>query len=128
MNTKLVTLLEQGDKRTVKGVEDAVNVILENPSQIRELLDAFSDTNEELNMRCADTLQKVFSKQPSLLQPYKKELLSILLQYDQKEVRWHMAQILPSLQLTNKESLQAFNIWGKDFHTSNSSILKTFSL
>src|SRR5690606_22993415 len=48
--------------------------------------------------------------------------------YSQKEVRWHMAQILPHLQLTDKESLRALNIWKKDFHTSNSSILKTFSM
>jgi hypothetical protein len=84
--------------------------------------------DEGLAMRAADALQKVFIRQPELVQPHTSQLVALLLTHSQKEVRWHLAQILPHLNLTKDQVKQVAQIWQDDFYNSTSSIVKTFSL
>jgi hypothetical protein len=56
-----------------------------------------------LRMRAADAVEKISSQEPRLLKPFKSELLGLLVETDQKELRWHLAQMIPRLPLTKKE-------------------------
>jgi hypothetical protein len=51
--------------------------------------------DEALAMRASDALQKVGAKRPTLLEPYRSDLIRICQYNPQKEVQWHMAQMLP---------------------------------
>lgn len=128
MNKSVLSYLIKGDKRTVTGVNLAVDAILKDTQLINDLLRAYDKDNEALNLRLSDTLQKVQEKDASLLKPYCKQIFMIFNEYEQKEVRWHMAQILPHLDLNREQLSRAVAIWQSDFYTSSSSIVRTFSL
>lgn len=64
---------------------------------------------------------------PEFLQPFKKTILRLAGRSRQQEVRWHMAQIIPRLQLTSKERAVAVDLLF-DYLTDKSKIVVTFSL
>jgi hypothetical protein len=51
-------------------------------------------------MRAADAVEKVTRQRPDLLQPWKKPILEQLSVLPEKELRWHIAQLIPRLTLT----------------------------
>lgn len=56
-----------------------------------------------LRMRAADAVEKASRERPELLAPFKAKLLREVAEVEQQEVRWHLAQILPRLQLDAEE-------------------------
>jgi hypothetical protein len=70
---------------------------------MRELMGCFWSESPVLRMRAADAVEKISSQKPDLLKPFKSELLGLLFETDQKELRWHLAQMIPRLPLTKKE-------------------------
>ena len=54
-------------------------------------------------MRAADATEKVTRKHRALLQPYKKELLGLMTEAQEQELRWHLAVMVPRLPLNAKE-------------------------
>jgi len=54
-------------------------------------------------MRCADVTEKVSVVHPEWLEQHKRALLSFASTVQEKEVRWHMAQMLPRLELSPSE-------------------------
>jgi hypothetical protein len=80
-----------------------------------------------VRMRAADAAEKVTSRRPDLLQPYKRKLLAIAGGSDQQEVRWHSALMIPRLKLTAKERAVAVDILF-DYLRDHSSIVKTFAM
>jgi hypothetical protein len=80
-----------------------------------------------LRMRAADAVEKISSQEPRLLKPFKSELLGLLVETDQKELRWHLAQMIPRLPLTKKEWQRAVEGL-RGYLRDHSSIVKTFAL
>jgi hypothetical protein len=78
-------------------------------------------------MRAADAIEKITLRNPALLQPYKRQLLELAGRTDEKEVRWHMAQLLPRLELSEAQRAVALDIL---FHylRDSSSIVKTSAM
>jgi hypothetical protein len=56
-----------------------------------------------VRMRAADAAEKVTGKHRELLQPYKDELLGLLAETQQQELRWHLAVLVPRLELNARE-------------------------
>ncbi len=80
-----------------------------------------------VRMRAADATEKVTRTHRELLQPYKKELLGLLAEVQEQELRWHLAAMVPRLQLNAKEcqvAISSLNGYLED----RSSIVKTFAL
>jgi hypothetical protein len=50
-------------------------------------------------MRAADAAEKVSAKKPRLLDRHKAELLGLLAEAEQIELRWHLALMIPRLRL-----------------------------
>jgi hypothetical protein len=61
-------------------------------------------------MRSADAIEKASRKQPDLLEGYKRALLRLFHSDEQKEIRWHLLQMLPRMRLTQKEQRDAFHL------------------
>ena len=78
-------------------------------------------------MRAADAFEKASTQHPEYLQPLKTRLLHGAARNEQQEVRWHLAQILPRLNLSAKEREMAVSILTTYFDDRNK-IVKAFSM
>jgi HEAT repeat protein len=78
-------------------------------------------------MRCADVAEKVSAAHPEWLQRHKQVLLSFASTVQEKEVRWHMAQMIPRLELSPSERRRAVALLFK-YLEDGSQIVKTFSM
>ena len=78
-------------------------------------------------MRAADAAEKISVKKPRVLDRYKPELLGLLAETQQIELRWHLAQMVPRLRLTAPESGCASAAL-QSYLEDRSSIVKTFAL
>jgi len=70
-----------------------------------------------LVMRAADAVEKVTREYKEYLQPHKRQLLSIASNASNKELKWHIAQLLPRLELTAEERQQVWHFlsyWAKN--------------
>jgi hypothetical protein len=78
-------------------------------------------------MRAADAAEKVTRKNHELLQPHKKELLGLMAEVEQQEMRWHLAVMLPRLPLNPRERALVATLLTR-YLADRSSIVKTFAL
>ncbi len=80
-----------------------------------------------VRMRAADAAEKVSRKNPELLAPYKAQLLGLMAEAEQQELRWHLAAMVPRLALNaNERQCAADSLRG--YLGDRSSIVKTFAL
>jgi hypothetical protein len=78
-------------------------------------------------MRCADVVEKVTVQHPEYLVPYKWNLIHEVSKINQKEVRWHVAQLFSRLELTHNDRKEVLIILS-DYLEDKSKIVKTFSM
>jgi hypothetical protein len=78
-------------------------------------------------MRAADAAEKVTRKHRELLQPYKDELLGLMAETQEQELRWHLAVLVPRLELNARERQVAISSLHR-YLEDRSSIVKTFAL
>jgi type IV pilus biogenesis protein CpaD/CtpE len=78
-------------------------------------------------MRAADAAEKVSAKKPRLLDGHKAELLGLLAEVEQIELRWHLALMVPRLRLTASERQRAAAALQR-YLEDRTSIVKTFAL
>lgn len=109
---ELRNLLTGGDRRSIGKVDVALSKIKVSPSSIQALLQLMRDTDPVVSMRAADALEKASRTNPEILMPHKHSLLGEIAENPQQEVRWHLLQMLPRLQLTKAERRRAFEIAG----------------
>ncbi len=103
----LLKKLEGGDRRSIGRADELVTEVLDKPALIGELFEGMLGDDPILRMRCADALEKITANHPEYLKPYKATLLQQVALIDQQEVRWHVAQMLPRLDLTPKQRVTA---------------------
>src|SRR5271170_6794828 len=80
-----------------------------------------------VRMRAADATEKVTRESPKLLQPYKRELLGLMADASEQELRWHLAAIVPRLWLDAPERKLASALL-RGYLDDRSSIVRTFAL
>jgi hypothetical protein len=78
-------------------------------------------------MQAADAAEKVSAQKPRLLDSYKAELLRLLAEEEQIEVRWHLAAMVTRLRLAPHERHRAAEALLR-YLDDRSSIVKTFAL
>jgi hypothetical protein len=61
-------------------------------------------------MRAADTVEKVTRKNPRYLYAHKGQLLSVMKSADHKELKWHIAQLMPRIPLSPQELTDVWHI------------------
>lgn len=98
-----------------------------NRSLFPELIKAWWSEDPLVRMRAADATEKVARKIPDLLRPYKKELLGLMAEAKEPELRWHLAVMVPKLPLNTQERQLATSMLNS-YLEDGSSIVKTFAL
>lgn len=121
------SLLQAGDRRTVRNVAEVVHAVLKKPELVSDLVQCVFNVDVGLRMRAADALEKVSRKRVEELQPYASVLLGLFEESEQQELRWHLAVILPRLQLNASERRRTSEAL-RQCMAAKSSIVKTFAL
>ncbi len=119
--------LRGGDSRSIGKSDEASQEVLRRPALFGDLFAGLLDADRVVRMRAADAVEKVTRTRPKLLQPWKRALLDSLSTSEDKELRWHLAQMLPRLRLTPSERGQAVDIL-TSYLKDKSSIVRTFSM
>ena len=123
----VLAMLSGGDRRSIGHADRVAIIVTENPSLFPRLIAGMWDEDEVVKMRAADAAEKVSREQPNLLLPFKKELLGLMGEAEEQEVRWHLAAMIPRLELDADERRFAVARF-KEYLEDRSSIVKTFAL
>jgi hypothetical protein len=97
--------LAGGDRRSIGKADRVVKQIFKTPALFGDVLRGFTHADPVIRMRCADVAEKVSSVHPEWLDSHKRAILSFANTIQEKEVRWHMAQMLPRLELSSMQAL-----------------------
>jgi hypothetical protein len=124
---KLRDLLGGGDRRSIGKSNHIVKLVLSEPKRFSELLKCLWDEDPIVRMRAADAAEKVTVTRPELLNPHKQELLGLLGEAEQIELRWHLALMVPRLELSMRERERAAATLQR-YLEDRSSIVKTFAM
>jgi hypothetical protein len=127
MRKPLAALLQGKDRRSIGRANEVAALVLREPRRFRELMKCLWSDDAVLRMRAADAAEKVSARKPRLLDPYKAELLGLLAETGQIELRWHLALMVPRLSLTRAERLRSTEEFRRYLEDS-SSIVKTFAI
>lgn len=119
--------LEGGDRRSIGRSSEAVAEVLADPKQFSALFSGLFANDPVVRARAADAVEKLSVVHPEYLIPYKVRLINELACCEQKEVRWHVAQMLPRLRWSTREQRQVYDILTK-YLCDSSSIVKTFAM
>jgi hypothetical protein len=124
---KLKDWLEGTDRRSIGRANEVAALVLREPRRFPELIGYLWSDDGVMRMRAADAAEEISAQNPALLRRFKAELLGLLLEAEQKELRWHLAQMIPRLPLTKKERQRAAEGL-RPYLKDTSSIVKTFAL
>lgn len=119
--------LRGGDRRSIGRSDEVVADVLADPNIFGELFQGLFHADPLVCMRSADALEKITLAHPEYLQPFKEALLQEVSRIDQQEVRWHLAQMLPRLELSAEERELTIKIL-TSYLGDKSKIVQTFSL
>jgi HEAT repeat protein len=97
------------------------------PEIFPELISGLWSEDPLVRMRAADAAEKVTRQRPELLLPYKRELLGLMAETEQQELRWHLAAMVPRLRLNARQRKIAVSALGR-YLEDRSSIVKTSAL
>ncbi|MGP8217248.1 MAG: hypothetical protein ACLQQ4_16895 [Bacteroidia bacterium] len=109
MNKKLANQLKGGDLRSIGKVADIIKQ-LNSQKDFDELFMGLFDTNRVVVMRCADAIEKITILHPEYLNIHKKELIKLLTGAENKELKWHLAQLITRVKLNEEEVGVVWNI------------------
>jgi hypothetical protein len=119
--------LAGGDRRSIGKADRVVEQILKTPALFGDVVRGFTHVDPVIRMRCADVAEKVSAVHPEWLELYKPALLSFASTVREKEVVWHMAQMLPRLELSPSERRRVVALLFKYLEDA-SQIVKTCSM
>lgn len=119
--------LEGGDRRSIGRSNEVVGDVIADPKLFEAVFSGLRSGDAVLRARAADAIEKVTAQHPEYLQPYRKELIGSIADCDQKEVRWHVAQMLPRIRWNTLERKRVLGIL-MGYLNDGSSIVKTFAM
>jgi hypothetical protein len=109
----ILSYLKDGDLRSIGRVPEVVEIVLADPKLIEHLIPGMMHQAPGIRMRSSDAVEKITRQKPEYLHPHKDFILNDVAKQTQQEVRWHLAQIIPRLELTDEEikiaSLELFS-------------------
>jgi HEAT repeat protein len=123
----ILALLRGGDRRSIGRADHIAAVVSADHRLFPKLIAGLWSEDSLVRMRAADAAEKVTRCRPELLRPHRKELLGLLQEAGQKELRWHLAAMIPRMSLTPAElrlAVSALTTYLED----RSSIVKTSAL
>ena len=125
--TSILSRLRGGDRRSIGQVSEVIAAVRKKPEFFKELINGLFDPDPVVRMRAADAMEKMSWNDPRLLQPFKTELIRLAEQTQQQELRWHLAQMIPRLNLTARETAAVTDIFF-DYLNDKSKIVVAFAM
>ena len=123
-----VKVIGYDGRRSTTNVDKVITYIDKNPKSFTKLLKLLLSENELLRMRAIDAIEKISRGKIELLTPHKSMFLNKVALINQKEIRWHIAQILPRLSLTKHQLNKAYKLFVNIYILDESKIVQTFTL
>ena len=123
----LLKKLSGGDLRSIGQADKVAAHVLRRPALFPQLMLGLSSSDPIVRMRAADAAEKVSVSSPELLQPFKTKLLRLLDEATQQELRWHLAQMVPRLALSRKDTTRA-TVAVRRYLEDKSSLVKTSAM
>jgi hypothetical protein len=123
----LLALLKGGDRRSTGGSDVVATKVSRNLELFPELMAGLWSDDPLVRMRAADAAEKVTRANRELIQPYKQQLLRLMAETEQPELRWHLAAMIPRLSLSRTERAMAVTAMN-GYLEDRSSIVKTSAL
>jgi hypothetical protein len=124
---EISSILAGGDRRSIGRSNKVARLVLKSPRRFRELIACLWHESPVVRMRAADAAEKVSAQEPRLLDRHKPQLLGLLAEAEQIELRWHLAAMIPRLHLTPAERQRTAATLHR-YLEDRSSIVKTFAL
>jgi len=121
------SLLKGSDRRSIGRSNEVARLVLKQPKLFPQLIASLWHDDPSVCMRAADAAEKVSAQNPHLLERYKPQLLGLLAETEQIELRWHLAQMVPRLKLTAPERKRAAASL-RHYLDDRSSIVRTSAL
>ncbi|MGP8173631.1 MAG: hypothetical protein ACLP7O_03680 [Terracidiphilus sp.] len=121
-----------GNRLSIGRAEEIAALVLAQPKRVQsktvtQLVECLWDEDPGVVNRAADALEKVSRTLPSVLDSWKASLLGLLAEATQNKLRWHLALIVPRLQLSLPECRRAVETL-QSYLDDPSSIVKTCAL
>jgi hypothetical protein len=118
-----------GGKRTSVGqAQDVAHEALASVSLRREVYGLFLDDDPVVAMRASYAAMKMAQADPATADEFKELILNNLPNYTQQEVRWHVPQILLTMELTPTERRRAYAVVMEWSETDESKIVAYYGL
>ena len=117
----------RADRRSIGRSNAVAALVLKHPALAGQLVRAMWHADPVVRMRAADALEKASIQNLKIIARYKQELLGLLGETPQQELRWHLAQMVPRLPLTAAERRRAVQHL-RGYLDDRSSIVKTCAL
>jgi hypothetical protein len=125
---RFTALLAIGDLRSI-GKSKMVIAKVKTQNDFDELFENLFHKDRSVVMRTADAIEKISSTTPLYLQSHRSEIIKLCSSAANKELKWHLAQLLPRLALNENEFNNAWQLmkkWATD--PGNSRIVGVNSL
>jgi hypothetical protein len=119
--------LTGGDRRSIGRADEVAAAVSRNLAMFPELIEGLWSEDPLVRMRAADATEKITRSNAGLLRPYRRELLGLMAEAKQQELRWHLAAMVPRLELNPKERELVRSLLNS-YLEDRSSIVKTSAL
>lgn len=123
----ILSKLEGGDRRSIGRSNDVVADVIADPRLFHVVFSGLLSEDPLLRMRSADAVEKITARHPEYLRPHKALLIDRIARLDQKEVRWHAAQMLSRVEWNETERQRVVDVL-MEYLNDRSSIVKTFAM
>lgn len=120
----LLQKLRGGDLRSIGRANEVARSVGENRQLFDEVFLGIFDEDPIVRSRSADAIEKASKRLPHFLQSHKKTIIARLQEFHQQEVRWHIALMLGSMKLTQKEVGIVIDVLLLWLHEDKSKIVK----
>lgn len=125
---QILKKLTGNDFRSIGKSNEVVKIVLANPKLFSAVFSGLLENDPIVRMRAADAVEKITKQKPKLLQEFKKLLLERIANIPQQEVQWHIAQMIPRLELMKVDVAKARTILDQYLKTTKSNIVRVMSL
>ncbi|MBH0193333.1 MAG: hypothetical protein HP492_16535 [Nitrospira sp.] len=123
----IVYALKGGNRRSIGRSNQVVAIVRRQPALFPALINGMHDKDEIVRMRAADAAEKLTVSNPQWLQPFKRRLLKLATEARQQELRWHLAQMLPRLEWSERDRTLVVATL-RAYLADRSRIVKTFAM
>lgn len=104
---KFIPLLSGNDLRSIAG-SNKIAGLVRNQNDFDTLFKYVHHPDRLIKMRAFDAIEKISLNHPDFLKIHKGEILSLLSERNEMEVKWHLAQIVSRLMLNKTEMDQVW--------------------